>query len=71
MGRFITIAERLYHQIVDTIFGAIPDNAWYTTHLDAIRGITTVILVGVVLCVCVGVVVAVMRFLGGLLGWRR
>lgn len=71
MEKILTIAEMLYNQIITTIFGEIPDNIWYTANLDVIRGITTVVLTGIVLFVCVCLVVAVIRFLGALLSLRR
>lgn len=66
MEKILTIAEMLYSQIVNGIFGEIPDNIWYTANLDVIRGIVTVVLTSVVLLLCVIIVVAVMRFIGSL-----
>lgn len=66
-----TIAERFYEVIVNTIFGELNCNEWYTAHLDAIRGITTVILCGVVILFVIGLVYAVGRFFGAILSGRR
>lgn len=66
MEKILTIAEMLYNQIVNEIFGEIPDNIWYTANLDVIRGIVTVVLTSVVLLLCVIVVVAIMHFIGSL-----
>lgn len=66
MEKILTIAEMLYNQIVNEIFGEIPDNIWYTANLDVIRGIVTVVLTSVVLLLCVIIVVAIMHFIGSL-----
>lgn len=71
MEKFITIAERLYQQIITQIFGEIPTNEWYTAHLDVIQGATTVVLTGLVLLGVVVLVCAVTRFMAALLGWRK
>lgn len=67
----MTIAEQIYQTIVDVLFGNITGNEWYTAHLDAIRGITTVVLCAVVLFIVVWLVVSVIRFLGSIIDFRR
>lgn len=66
MTQFETIAKSMYEWICNVLFGDIPQNEWYTANLELIRAITTVVLCGVVVLGAIILVVAVMRFLGGL-----
>lgn len=66
MSQFETIALSIYEWVSNILFGDVVDNAWYTSHLDVIRGITTVVMCGIVVLFALALVVAVMRFLGGI-----
>lgn len=65
------IALRMYEWISTTLFGEVIANEWYSSHLDVIRGVTTVIMCGLVVLIALWLVVAVGRFLGGIFGMRR
>lgn len=66
---FQTIAQSIYYWVVNTLFGEIPNNTWYTSHLDVLRGAFTVAMCCVVVFFAIWLVVAVARFLGRLLRW--
>lgn len=66
MQEFITIANSMYEWVVSILFGDITTNEWYTSNLDAIRGITTVVLCAVVVLFALWLVVAVWRFLASI-----
>lgn len=68
---FETISQSIYEWVVEILFGEITENLWYNTHLDDIRGITTVVMCAVVVLFALWLVVAVGRFLGGIFGMRR
>lgn len=65
-----TIAENFYLWVVTALFGEIPQNEWYTTHLDAIQGITTVILCSLVLLLAIAIITALWRFCTSILTRR-
>lgn len=60
----MTIAEKIYNEIITLIFGVIEGNEWYTAHLDAVRGILTVVLTCLVILIAFAIVVATIRFIG-------
>lgn len=66
-----SFAEQFYTWLSTTLFGEVPQNVWYTNNLDVIRGVTTVVMCGLVLLLGLALVVAVIRFMGRLFDFRR
>lgn len=64
------IAQQIYDWVVNTLFGEIIANAWYTQNLDKIRGIFTVVVCCIVFALAVGLVVGIWRFFERCLGVR-
>lgn len=64
------IAQQAYEWIVETLFGEITDNVWYSQNLDIIRGISVVIVCSIVFALAVGLVIGIWRFFERCLGVR-
>ena len=64
------IAQNIFDWVVTTLFGEIPQNAWYTNNLDTLRGAFTVAVCCIVFLLAVGLVVGVWRFFERCLGVR-
>lgn len=70
MEKINNIAQYVYEFIVNTLFGEITDNLWYTNNLDKIRGVGTVVICILVFSIAVCIVIAVLRFLSHLISMR-
>lgn len=55
MEQIKNVALIIYNELVNIVFGEVPQLEWYTSHLDVIQSVTTVVCCVVMLLLVFGV----------------